>query len=351
MIWEAALPGPRIVHLKQHLLLKRPANLERRRSDFPVTGKDQSEDRDDDQVYQICSVAALKEALRSEEAMRREEETWDTFNHGRWPEVWNKPQPLFEFFCWRSTCPPPLLLRVCYESFVVASKIYSQAFGTPAAFPETWFSFQKDILYFNVESFLYAGYNFDGQAKFKSALERDISTQEMRRVDNLALFLDQLGGARWQSNYEIWLCGILELFMNVKNLTVVPEHYKGLFYQRLKKSSNPRDDESLVFIEPFDIDHACNFYGLNHPDIFNGELIYNPQLLNVDMDLLDRYRLGGEDFEDLEYEIKFNMPNVDEEVVSSAAMRAKLEELKKDFEAATGRTSDWHQLRNRLYPS
>ncbi|KAF4633679.1 hypothetical protein G7Y89_g4421 [Cudoniella acicularis] len=47
----------------------------------------------------------------------------------------------------RTQCPPPSILSVCRESFGIASKFYTRAFGTLGALPPIWFNFESDILY------------------------------------------------------------------------------------------------------------------------------------------------------------------------------------------------------------
>jgi len=45
--------------------------------------------------------------------------------------------------------PPPMHLHICRESLNVASKHYSRVFGTSRSFPEVYFDFERDTLYFD----------------------------------------------------------------------------------------------------------------------------------------------------------------------------------------------------------
>lgn len=89
MIWERALPGPRIVHLVQMAM---PSKHGKHGQQLPKTG------------------------LASD------------------------------------TIPPPILF-VCKEAHAVATNFYTRAFSTGDAIPQTWFNFSIDTLYLHYMRF------------------------------------------------------------------------------------------------------------------------------------------------------------------------------------------------------
>lgn len=123
MIWEAALPGPRIIHIETrnrefYSCLRVP-------SDISVDAPDADQCAaffNDDCEAQDPDHLALKRAI---------------FHNRRGLEG------SFRFI----TRAPPVLLYVCHESFAVASKHHSRIFGTAYSPPEVYFNFKEDTLY------------------------------------------------------------------------------------------------------------------------------------------------------------------------------------------------------------
>jgi hypothetical protein len=110
----------------------------------------------------------------------------------------------------KSRCQPPNLLFVCRESYEVMTRHYQKAFGGFSAFPETWFDFERDILYLDWDVY--------DQRPIKP---EDFPSLNACKVRNLATFDNDVLDELHYDDYESWLCEILNVFTNVKQLTIV----------------------------------------------------------------------------------------------------------------------------------
>jgi hypothetical protein len=178
VIWEMALPGPRVVYLEQDLLNSHSCN--RVWSNKIVDGTD------DDEFH------AQGYGSNDSETQKRDE--------------------LGPLSCraFRSQSPAPPLLFACRESFEVASQFYAKAFGTWDGIPETWFCFERDILV--LDWGWEDGMHYD--------LE-DFSDDDLKSVRKLAFFYPNdryTPSDVMQLEYEEWLAQCLEGFCNLETL-------------------------------------------------------------------------------------------------------------------------------------
>jgi hypothetical protein len=197
LIWKEALPEPRIVFLERIFLPWYPCT--RVWSDKAVHECHQDGSPTFFNVYNGCMEMN---------------------------ELWVSGEPGIDYgpecqCCgFHSACPPPVLLFVCRESFDVACRFYSRAFGTENALATTWFDFERDILYIDWNS-------LGARADFHLS---DLGYVDAGRVKHLALF-DALT-AFWNGglghddqteyeDYEQWICDVLRVFCNLKKLTIV----------------------------------------------------------------------------------------------------------------------------------
>lgn len=240
MIWEFALPGPRIVHLTKRALRTDddPDWWKRVRSDkkmpglgFPLV--------DEDSEYgefplKFGDIGKLELEIAAKRLLVKEEKYKGTMTRAQAKEIlrqnairttypprkglgsheytsyadqqgWGKsasglstygkrpgvhlPSTLFGF---RSESPPPALLLVCRESHHVASKVYLQHFGALGAAPTTYFNYQMDTLYLDENT---AGSEFFHEYRhhtyttgyIQSDLERDVIADDFAQVKKLAI--------------------------------------------------------------------------------------------------------------------------------------------------------------------
>ena len=228
LIWEQALPGPRIVHLQRHLL--RSYDTTRVWSDKSI------EDVDDEGWPRFFDV-------RWEDSDAEEMSDDDREERRFGPE---DPPRGFRSQSPESTAPA--LVFVCRESLEVAARFYTKAFGDDYAFPETWFDFEIDTLYLDW------GWHGVSDTPFGAADFGD----DVLKVKHLALYNSrddyQLRGTE---ENEGLVCEILDEFCNLETLTLV----------------NRRHDESgektsdLVFMDPMDLLIWQQYRGCNTPDV------------------------------------------------------------------------------------
>lgn len=105
------------------------------------------------------------------------------------------------------------LLYACRESWTVASKVFTRAFGTAQAYPETWFDFKRDLLYLDFGHLL-----------------ADLSL-DVKKVENLAVCahpIDFNNRFYRRGIDERFLAEVLAYFGNVKTLTLVNSQHTVL---------------------------------------------------------------------------------------------------------------------------
>ncbi len=149
LIWEAALPGPRVVHL-------RSARLARYRC---------GRVRSDISMFPCAESPLFFDQIPS--------------------PYYSKIGPKIDLRGFKSDSPPPTLLFVCRESFKIASKRYQRAFGTKWSLPEVWFDFKQDTLYLDYN--WYNVYDYTNERGFTSFCARDLVSRECEQIERLAL--------------------------------------------------------------------------------------------------------------------------------------------------------------------
>ena len=171
MIWEMALPGPRVVYLEPILL----------------------------EPYSSRPNEVVDDADNGQDPAHSDHETEEDDEFG----------PL-SCGALRSQATPPALLYTCLESFEVASQFYTLAFETKEAEPETWFCFERDILV--VDWGWEDGLHYDLQ---------DFSDDDLKSLRKLAFFYPNnryTPSEVMELEYEEFLSQCLEGFCNLETL-------------------------------------------------------------------------------------------------------------------------------------
>jgi hypothetical protein len=191
MIWRAALPDPRIVFLQPDLLSK----------------------------YYCTRVWSDKAVDAYFSYATKRVPTFFNFNAAEAPPnvfmgLDYGPKQKCKGF--RSRCTPPTLLFVCHESFEVASYHYKKAFGTEHAFPETWFDFERDTLYFGWDD------------RDLAQEPHDFLMEEAQKVQHLALYDHRQG---WTSlsddGAKVKMAALSSVFGNLSNFIFVVRQMHG----------------------------------------------------------------------------------------------------------------------------
>ena len=218
MIWSFATNVPRIVHLETRRL-RMDIELEwweHVRSDKPIDGND-PEHYDN---FEIDTQELLRIASRSERL-----------------QYTPRPQGLYGF---RSESIPSVLL-VCKESYSVASKVYSRAFASLGAFPQTYFNFELDTLYLDGRSL--SNDIKPSMVYITGVMEAHFLECELALVRNLAIqwdfgswFLDDDEGHEYgieeSADEDIvgvepieWLHTFERYFPNLQHFALVQQHF------------------------------------------------------------------------------------------------------------------------------
>jgi hypothetical protein len=174
LIWTFALPGPRVVYLKQYALAADVAMVRDIRAG---------------NIVGTTSLDGIKD------------------DRGGLDSLWG----------FRSPTPIPALLLACHESFEVASRSYSRQFSALGAIPQTYFDFDRDILFIDTRSFT---------TKAVPHLMKDggYMFREAHLVQHLLLGTDVINNSL-EPNCEYTVVTALGFFGNIKILSLAVDHY------------------------------------------------------------------------------------------------------------------------------
>jgi hypothetical protein len=291
MIWEEALPGPRIVYLEP---ITRP-NF----TYFPVRSDIAIDDYDEDGYSRFFDTEREID-IETAHKLRNEGD-----------RVQGEDNDLKGI---RTRAPPPVLLYVCRESFQVTCKHYERVFGTKSTFPEVWFNFEIDTLYLDWG--------------WPIALERHywegwFVQAELEKVKYLALYIDfnMVYACRFDGEEEplaMWLPS----FPNVKKVTL----------NRLKSCHTMGDSGTLVFTDPPSPD--MRFY-VHHHDYFGDKDVrlnfYNAYTPDTEVNLqkLEKWRL--EEYWVTDPSLLPPLPELDYRMITTPRINAELSKAEAEW--------------------
>lgn len=314
LIWEAALPGPRIVHLRSEFLTSCKFGTRRVRSDKTLAcdcvkcevyapRKEIAEHREG-----ACTTADVVEEAGNEDGGWHTDDDTD-----RDQEDLGGPDTLRAF---RTKCPAPVVLFVCRESHEVASKVYTRCFPSLGGFPTVWFNYQLDILYFDFFN--------DEIGENEDALEL-LNPKELAKVENLCVHSEAI--LNEAVIYEMWLASLLGLFGGVKSFHAITKHSTHSVLERDLTESEKWD---LAIIEVTDIQCASlSSDGRAEAPLPLSGGIY----VDINLRLLNECRIMGN--EDEEKTGMWELPTIGVGMIVSATIKTDLEHRKCSWEALT----------------
>ena len=198
MIWMTARPGPRLVYLHSFHL-----------KSF--------------KCYRVWSDC--RASKRGNKRFFRED-NYETDEQKLIPH-WKRTniEPCTGFKSYKPSIP---LLAVCRESYSIFSQFYTRAFGSAAAFPETWFDSERDTLYLDIWSPTgapdYPWYLPQLDFRVEARYMPEHLGLDAERVQTLAV--GSLNSSSF--DYQVWLERILQHFKNLgKILFVESSGYRG----------------------------------------------------------------------------------------------------------------------------
>jgi len=214
-IWELALPGPRIVHLKMKPLKVDPfIRAGHVSSNWPITPETPLEFSESEIPSKLDNFEAEREELKRASVVNMEPNTstFDEFYIAH-PESINLSN-LSGFY---SDVPPPTILYVCHEAYEVVSKFYTKAFSAHCALPTTWFDFKRDTLLLAPDDDKTFCLNYDPYNNFVEEFLARLHKNERLLVENVAVNLK--GEQVFRTDTYSWLVWTMIVFRNIKNLT------------------------------------------------------------------------------------------------------------------------------------
>jgi len=269
IIWEHALPGPRVVNLRQRKLKKTIGEWETETGKpWPPT-KDGLEEEDTDVEDDNFWVDLLdRDRWRARERFLVGDTLRDPLRDSEYDDDAYKAGHLVAFV---SDCPPPEILSVSREAFEVVSKWYQKVFSTLGSVPTTWICLELDTLYLRYHDF--AVYYADdtissmlGELNDSGFMLQDM--ENLCRVKNLAILKPQDGQRPdWELNiteYSKTIGGLEMLYLVLKD------------YQEFAN-----DAESLSITDPIDLSATMAVYeSFNRRPLDYGE-VPEPQFLDL----------------------------------------------------------------------
>jgi hypothetical protein len=211
MIWEAALPGPRIVNVLQRPLKKTIGEWEEETGlSWPILPPPEPDD-DEDREWE-------QNGIRSEilDALGKFWDDYDGYREGQLIGIATK-------------CPPPQILFVCRESYNVVKAQYTQAFTTLGSTAGIWFNFTLDTLYLRYDNFGHYKQQDRGNSvnELAEALNR-FPIDDADKVQNVAIFLDRVDFPSRPTAEQLsgsLACFLRSPFHGVRKLSLVAKNY------------------------------------------------------------------------------------------------------------------------------
>jgi hypothetical protein len=278
-IWEAALPGPRLINIKEKRLRKTKR----------------------EHIAETC------------------------------PDLDPATFPPDNLLGVTSDSKAPSVLFACRESYSVASKVYVPSFAFADSIPETYFDFRRDTLYLSCNKFGLFYEDVEGSwYKTGDELQRLYDRVNLGRVQNLAILLhpDPEEGARVAQPPDLAL--FLLLFGNVKYLTFVVGHF----------SRECDDQGDILLMEPIDVLKTYRNYEAvssetsQHQGALDVPLITDfvpPAELEICLEELKR-DLEGENFGE-DWDPQFlPMPQIEYKSAVTGGLKRYLDGLRKGYQ-------------------
>ncbi|CAD6451913.1 3dbfa0db-e5cf-4050-9980-ca6a4f9e33dc [Sclerotinia trifoliorum] len=313
MIWERAIPDPRVVPLKTHNTSRCEHAMVRVRSDMVVPDRCQNHGYPHSNGTPCTSMDGVLPAdMDIIDVVRKRIKDDDQLGFSSEAKI-------------------PSLLLVCKESCKVASKRYQRAFPYEWSFAETYFDYERDTLLLSNKQIQFAILPEDDKSHL-------MARSEACKIRNLALQFRPNPRASARDDRSVKtedLAEILELFCNVENLTIVVENHLPSGHANGLSSS--RNDNEPVLFEAIEINEALLMFSLERrfSDYHGGLLQENVNRLKLRfcMKCLNRKRL-----QDIANGFVWNLPTFQWKILTTAAFQARFERLQKDYELRTGNT-------------
>ena len=287
LIWQAALPGPRIVHLQQRKLRTTIGEWEQKTGrSWPVFPSEMSTMNEPAPSSPSSTAGECLHGLRLfqqrvmrgriNEALGAEERVSPRYRAANMLGLY-------------SPTPGPEIMLVCREAFDVVCHSYSRMFSGPASFGQTWFNGAIDTLYIRFDT--YWVYSLGGPIVDINDGFPVLDVESLRKVARLAILWDLgwMGDApiRPRPLVEDWTAPVLKLFGRVEELVLVLQHRGDELEGR---------DAAVHLVDPIWVDEAMEKYSRIVSDPGSGDTLeLRPMDMGIggeglDMELLEQFR-------------------------------------------------------------
>ncbi|CZR63023.1 uncharacterized protein PAC_12920 [Phialocephala subalpina] len=332
MIWDAALPGPRIVKIEQKRLCMTIGDWEEKNNAIwpPYEGDDKQTVKERRHVrYEAAACSGLEECKYKETNM-------------------------IGIACRN---PIPDVFLSCREAYSVVAKLYKRSFASEHSIPETYFNFELDVLYLDwlnlknhaLDDWPEQFHHSDGPLQVRGwNAFRNEDAEDLRKVERLAirvpLPLRTLGatGVYIRRICEGDLAALLRTFQGVKELYLVLQDY------REDEVQHSQDRHStFCLMDAFDVDEAIRSY---QNFVYNSEEEYYkaageagrikmPDVVGIRGALIDEDEMKALQ----EGDGSWTLPRIEEKIIVPHHVRVEFEEAEKSCEAMV------EELQDRIY--
>lgn len=327
MIWEATLPGPQFVKLRQRSLRKTYLDYKEEKGHEwpPINGgvwDEYKEEWEDPEHEKKATQARRSVCRRSGKFSDNKGPFWDTHMLGL-----------------DTNTPAPSITFVCREANNVVLSRYTKAFSYSDNLPGTLFDFDTDTLYLQEDFFSHRS-GYYGPVSITEGLAGHYAitdTTNVVKVRRLALYLSDLSNRlNYDWNFfqtlEAMLCRLLGLFSGVTELSLLIRDYNML--------PTPGYLPDLMgqghLIDAIDVPEAIGAYSTWRTDLLNRTLPLMKPLKNfngMEMELfVDSFKRNWGSFTELG--TSRQVPNVQVKSLVPTIMKRDLDRAKSLYESA-----------------
>ncbi|KAG4427645.1 hypothetical protein IFR05_016871 [Cadophora sp. M221] len=260
LIWEATLPGPRLVNIRQRPIRKTFLDYkEEKGHEWPPLDRwtEGSEEIDEALLEEaeyarmdVCSALGISPDL---------------------------PGPFYDahLLGLDSNCPPPNISLVCREAYGVVSRCYTKAFSYSGSIPQTYINFDVDTFYLRLDNF---AHYVRGFCRFERMIDGLIGFFEISDLENLSRvqrLAISVHSVYTHEELESFLGVILEVFDGAKEISLIVKDYTFHYSAYQRQNSGDPGEECIIEAIPFS--SVMEEYYCCQDDIMRG----NPRKLHI----------------------------------------------------------------------
>lgn len=314
MIWEAALPGPRIVPIVQRELNKTIGQWEEENDTTWPPDDDKGERTADEKAS--CRDLAARAWGVDEEDYRK--------------------VPLVGMACGAPTIIPDVFMA-CKEAYAVATKQYKRTFGCAHSEPETYFNFKLDTLYIDYENFdSFRDPDSWSENPFQLDAWNGFRGEYAENAKNVQRLAVRVPTGSMMESFDEDIADILRTFRGLEEIFVIvrPNDAEDIIFEKEQLSD-------LNMIDPVeDVDEAieiCQDYIWKEEELYEQtyggfDLVELPDIPWIQGPNINQLRL-----EELQQREGWALPQIEEKRMVSRAVKDAYEQVMEECESVIER--------------